>query len=206
MKNTITLFIFALLLSSCAEKKPKYSIDDYSTLEGLYSAEVESIIGEPDVVEELESKVYTYKQILITNFGKKCDLFLYFDGVNTGRFTNDIVGTIETSSCEDTSSSTSKSKSSSTSKSTSKSKRSSTSTSSNKDASLEESKRVYNLGYDDGQMAYGLPASQSASASEVYMAKGYNFSKLDYIIYVQGYKDGQFGRTRNAYDDEQTKQ
>ena len=186
MKNTITLFIFALLLSSCAEKKPKYSIDNYSTLEGLYSAEVESIIGEPDVVADIDgySKVYTYKQILITNFGKKCDLFLYFDGVNTGRFTNDIVGTIETSSCEDTSSSTSKSKSSST------------STSSNKDASLEESKRVYNLGYDDGQMAYGLPASQRASAFEVHMVKGYNFSKLDYKVYVMGYKDGQFGRKR----------
>ena len=194
MKNTITLFIFALLLSSCAEKKPKYSIDDYSTLEGLYSAEVESIIGEPDVVADTDGygKVYTYKQILITNFGKKCDLFLYFDGVNTGRFTNDIVGTIETSSCEDTSSSTSKSKSSST----SKSKSSSTSTSSNKDASLEESKRVYNLGYDDGQMAYGLPASQRASAFEVHMVKGYNFSKLDYKVYVMGYKDGQFGRKR----------
>jgi len=199
MKNTITLFIFALLLSSCAEKKPKYSINDYSTLEGLYSAEVESIIGLPDVVDDIDgySKVYTYKQILITNFGKKCDLFLYFDGLNTGRFTNDIVGTIKTSSCEDTKElPESIVKEYESSSSTSKSKSSSTSTSSNKDASLEESKRVYNLGYDDGQMAYGLPASQRASAFEVHMAKGYNFSKLDYNIYVMGYKDGQYGRKR----------
>jgi len=204
MKNTITLFIFALLLSSCTEKKPKYSIDDYSALEGLYSAEVEDIIGKPDVVDDVEGKVYIYKQILVTNFGKKCDLFLYFDGLTTGRFTNDIVGTIKTSSCEDTSSSTSKSSSISKSTSTSSnkdtssstSKSSSTSNSSNKDTSLEESKRAYNLGYDDGQMAYGLPASQRASAFEVHMVKGYNFSKIDYLVYKMGYDDAQYGRKR----------
>ena len=178
MKNTITLFIFSLLLSSCAEKKLKYSIDDYSTLEGLYSAEVESIIGKPDVVDDIDgySKVYTYKQILMTNFGEKCDLFLYFDGVNTGRFTNDIVGTIKTSSCEDTSSSTS--------------------TSSNKDASLEESKRVYRQGYSDGQTGYGLPASSRASAYEFHMSRGYNFSSADYNVYVMGYNDGVYGKRK----------
>ena len=69
-------------------------------------------------------------------------------------------------------------------------------TPSNKDKSLEKSKRAYNLGYDDGRMAYGLPASQRASALEVHMAKGYNFSKADYNVYVMGYNDGQFGRKR----------
>ena len=103
MKNIITLFIFALLISSCAEK-PKYSIDDYSSLEGLYSAEVENIIGKPDEVDiDDEGKIYIYKQILVTNFEKKCDLTIYFNGVNSARYTNDIVGTIKPSSCEDAS-------------------------------------------------------------------------------------------------------
>lgn len=64
------------------------------------------------------------------------------------------------------------------------------------DASLENSKRVYNMGYSDGQMAYGLPASQRASAFEVHMAKGYNFSGKDYLVYKMGYDDGQFGRKK----------
>ena len=64
------------------------------------------------------------------------------------------------------------------------------------DASLENSKRVYNLGYSDGQMAFGLPASDRASAFEVHMAKGYNFSKIDYLVYKMGYDDGQFGRKK----------
>ena len=222
MKNTITLFIFALLLSSCAKKtkyseKNKYSIDNYSDLVGLYSAQVEDIIGKPDVVDDDGwEKVYTYKQISLTNLGNKCDLFLYFDGVRPGRFTNDIVGTIKTSSCEDTSSSTSSSdiefdrvidpgttstKTISIAKSISN-KGSNRSTSSNNNASSEEwkrlnrQKRVYNLGYNDGQMAYGLPASQRANAFEVHMAKGYNFSNADYNLYVTGYKDGQFARKR----------
>jgi hypothetical protein len=42
----------------------------------------------------------------------------------------------------------------------------------------------------------GLPASSRATAFEYYMAKGYNYSKADYNVYVMGYKDGLYGRTK----------
>ena len=99
MKKKLLLILFVTAFHQVNAQSKK--IDDYSTLEGLYSAEVENIIGKPDVVkEDGEVKVYFYKQVLETNFGKKCDLFLYFDGENSGRFTNDIVGTIDIYSCK----------------------------------------------------------------------------------------------------------
>jgi len=45
-------------------------------------------------------------------------------------------------------------------------------------------------------MAYGLPASDRASAFEVHMAKGYNFSKIDYLVYKTGYDDGVYGKRK----------
>ena len=73
---------------------------------------------------------------------------------------------------------------------------SSTSTSSNNDASLEESKRVYRQGYSDGQTGYGLPASSTASAYEFYTANRYNYSEEDYKVYVMGYNDGLYKKTK----------
>lgn len=51
----------------------------------------------------------------------------------------------------------------------------------------------YRRGYEDGKMAYGLPASETASADEVIMAKGYNFSGDDYYAYKKGYEDAMYG-------------
>ena len=69
-------------------------------------------------------------------------------------------------------------------------------TSNSSSASLEASKKAYIQGYSDGQTGYGLPASSTASAYEYYMAYGYNFSKADYNVYVMGYNDGLYGRTK----------
>jgi len=112
MKKLI-LLLFIPLVFGCGNDSKKEGkerdmvtdvkeVDNYYNLEGLYSADVESILGKPDAVyiEDQFYKVYFYKEILETSYGKKCDLFLYFDGVNTGRFTNDIVGTIEAYSCQ----------------------------------------------------------------------------------------------------------
>ena len=63
-------------------------------------------------------------------------------------------------------------------------------------AGLETSKKAYRQGYSDGQTGYGLPASSTASAYEYYMAYGYNFSQADYNVYVMGYNDGLYGRTK----------
>ncbi len=67
---------------------------------------------------------------------------------------------------------------------------------SSNDESLETSKKAYRQGYADGQTAYGLPASESASAYEFYLAKGYNFSSADYNVYVMGYNDGMYGKSK----------
>ena len=101
MKKLI-LLLFIPLVFGCGNESKKKEIDNYYILEGLYSVDVESILGKPDAMykEDLFNKVYFYKEVLETSYGKKCDLFLYFDGVNTGRFTNDIVGTIEAYSCK----------------------------------------------------------------------------------------------------------
>ena len=62
--------------------------------------------------------------------------------------------------------------------------------------SLDTSTKAYRQGYSDGQTGYGLPASSTASAYEYYMAYGYNFSQADYNVYVMGYNDGLYGRTK----------
>ena len=67
---------------------------------------------------------------------------------------------------------------------------------SSKGKGLETSKKAYRQGYSDGQTGYGLPASSTASAYEYYMAYGYNFSQADYNVYVMGYNDGLYGRTK----------
>ena len=55
---------------------------------------------------------------------------------------------------------------------------------------------AYKEGYSDGQMAYGLPDSETATADESYMAHGYNFSSADITVYKMGYNDGMYGRTK----------
>jgi hypothetical protein len=66
---------------------------------------------------------------------------------------------------------------------------------SNDNSSSEEtSKQVYRTGYADGQMGYGLPASETATAMESYMAHGYNFSSADVAVYVMGYNDALTGQ------------
>ena len=69
-------------------------------------------------------------------------------------------------------------------------------TETNNNASEETSKKVYRQGYSDGQTGYGLPVSERASASEFYMARGYNFSSADYYVYEMGYNDGVYGRSK----------
>ena len=56
-----------------SKDKEQIEIEDYSILEGLYSAEVESILGKPDVIYNGDefNKVYFYKEILETHFGKE---------------------------------------------------------------------------------------------------------------------------------------
>ena len=73
---------------------------------------------------------------------------------------------------------------------------SSNSSSSSSDKGLETSKKAYKQGYSDGQTGYGLAASSTASAYEYYSAYGYNYSKEDYNVYVMGYNDGLYGRTK----------
>ena len=67
---------------------------------------------------------------------------------------------------------------------------------SSKGKGKETSKKAYRQGYSDGQTGYGLPASSSASAYEFYMAKRYNYSEADYKVYVMGYNDGLYGKTK----------
>ena len=139
-----------------------------------------------DLLSEIEKQSYHNNQGLVDKYGE-VDLDSKASSAGLKYVLPILVGVVVffyifNTSSSDTSSSTSKS--------------SSTSNSSNKDTSLEESKRAYNLGYDDGQMAYGLPASQRASAFEVHMVKGYNFSKIDYLVYKMGYDDAQYGRKR----------
>ena len=62
--------------------------------------------------------------------------------------------------------------------------------------SEETSKNAYRQGYSDGQMGFGLPASDRASAMESYMAHGYNFSSADVYVYEMGYNDGMYGRSK----------
>lgn len=70
---------------------------------------------------------------------------------------------------------------------------------SNSTTSYSQSEQIsidaYRKGYSDGQMAYGLPASETASAYESYLAHGYNFSSADVTVYEMGYNDGMYGRT-----------
>jgi hypothetical protein len=66
----------------------------------------------------------------------------------------------------------------------------------NNNESEETSKNVYRQGYSDGQMGFGLPASDRASAMESYMAHGYNFSSADVYVYEMGYNDGMYGRSK----------
>ena len=61
--------------------------------------------------------------------------------------------------------------------------------------SEQESIRAYRAGFNDGQMGYGLPATETATADESYMAHGYNFSSADIYVYKMGYNDGMYGRT-----------
>lgn len=65
----------------------------------------------------------------------------------------------------------------------------------NNSESEEASKKAYRAGYNDGQMGYGLPASERASAMESYMANGYNFSSADVPVYEMGYNDGVSGKS-----------
>lgn len=67
--------------------------------------------------------------------------------------------------------------------------------SSNYSQSEQVSIDAYRKGYSDGQMAYGLPASETASADESLMAHGYSFSSADVAVYRMGYNDGMYGRT-----------
>lgn len=60
----------------------------------------------------------------------------------------------------------------------------------------QESIRAYRAGYSDGQMGYGLSATETATADESYMAHGYNFSYADVAVYKMGYSDGMYGRTQ----------
>ena len=73
---------------------------------------------------------------------------------------------------------------------------SSSNSSSSSSKGLETSKKVYRQGYSDGQTGYGLPASSQASAYDYYLAYGYNYSQADYYVYVSGYNDGLYGRTK----------
>lgn len=59
----------------------------------------------------------------------------------------------------------------------------------------ETSKKIYRQGYSDGQMGYGLPAHERATAYESYMANGYNFSSADIAVYEMGYNDAISGKT-----------
>lgn len=52
---------------------------------------------------------------------------------------------------------------------------------------------AYRNGYRDGQYAYGLPASSTATAEESYMAHNYNYSSADIEVYKMGYYDGMYG-------------
>ena len=61
-------------------------------------------------------------------------------------------------------------------------------------ASEKASIDAYRTGYRDGEMAFGLPASETATADEVYMAYGYNFSDADIYVYRMGYEDGMYGK------------
>ena len=70
----------------------------------------------------------------------------------------------------------------------------SSSSSENYSQSEQFSIEAYRKGYNDGQMAYGLSASESATADESYMAHGYNFSSADVVVYKMGYNDGMYGR------------
>ena len=67
---------------------------------------------------------------------------------------------------------------------------------SSKGKGLETSKKAYRRGYSDGQTGYGLPASSRASAYEFYTAKRYNYSEEDYKVYVMGYNDGLYEKTK----------
>jgi hypothetical protein len=69
-----------------------------------------------------------------------------------------------------------------------------TDNSNNNSSSEETSKEVYRQGYADGQMGYGLPASETATAMESYMAHSYNFSSADIPVYVMGYNDAITGK------------
>ena len=72
----------------------------------------------------------------------------------------------------------------------------SSSNSSSSSKGLETSKKAYRQGYSDGQTGYGLPASSTASAYEFYVAKRYNYSEEDYKVYVMGYNDGLYEKTK----------
>lgn len=71
---------------------------------------------------------------------------------------------------------------------------SSVKTSNSYNQSEQVSINAYRKGYNDGQMAFGLPSSESATVDESYMAHGYQFSKADYYVYRSGYNDGKYGR------------
>lgn len=53
---------------------------------------------------------------------------------------------------------------------------------------------AYRQGYADGLTGNGLPPSQRASAFEFYLARGYNFPKSDYPLYVKGYNAGLYAK------------
>ena len=63
-------------------------------------------------------------------------------------------------------------------------------------AGIEKKKKAYRQGYSDGQTGYGLPASSTASAYEFYTANRYNYSEEDYKVYVMGYNDGLYKKTK----------
>jgi len=65
----------------------------------------------------------------------------------------------------------------------------------NYNASEEVSKKAYRQGYADGQMGYGLPASERATAMESYMAHNYNYSSADISVYEMGYNDAISGKS-----------
>ena len=76
-----------------------------------------------------------------------------------------------------------------------KNSNSSNSNSNSNSASEEVSKKAYRAGYNDGQMGYGLPASERATAMESYLAHNYNFSSADILVYEMGYNDAVSGKS-----------
>lgn len=55
---------------------------------------------------------------------------------------------------------------------------------------------AYRNGYRDGSTGYGLSPSETVTAEEYYIARGYNYSEADLQVYKMGYYDGMYGRSQ----------